>query len=213
MNLKSLIFGSPASLYDLETKQEVTLKVVTSESFSASAEPSSYPIEVSSDFTGDVSDHVKPAPDSFQIEAVLVDPHLLQLTDRKSIEAKIETLKYWMSSGILLGYSSPAMSSLTRSVYQYSEDNLILSSIDWSRSADNGTAVIISLSLRHVTVVQSETAEIKLPQAAKPVAQKGTGETETAEVDEKKGFWSFLKDSLKASGEAASSGDMIGGWY
>lgn len=214
--IKTLLFGQAASLYDQETKQEITLKVLIAEELSASASVTGYPVEADSDFKGDINDHVIKQPDIINLEAIFTDPNRFSITDRATIEDKLGRLRYWMEDGILLGYSGPCMSSLMRSVYQLTEEDLIITQMDAGRSIENGTATAVSITLQQVTIVTSELASIKLPQAVKAVAQKGTGAVATAEVAEenagKGGFLDFLKDCLQSSGEAAGDG-MVGGWY
>lgn len=187
MGLLDALFGSPAVLYDQETRQKINLGVILSESFSLAVDTSSYPIEVGSDFTGEVSDHVQPVPDSFSIDIVLTDPHPVSIaffTDGRSVQEKLSLLEYWMKDGILLVYSGPKMGNIIQKVYQITENNLQLDSISGARSTDDGTAIQATLTLTKRTIVQAMFADIKLPQAAKPIAQKGTGTTASAEVPE-----------------------------
>lgn len=184
MSLADLLFSTPAMLYDSETGlKELILGPIISEGESYSASVASHALENGSE----VSDHVHAQPASFSVTTFLVDKNDLMssaaslvLGSDKSVDEKITQLKEWHESGELLVYSGPVFSGFFEKGYDMYVEDVVISSMSIGRGVDKGAGLEVTLSLRKITIADTQMMSVNLPQPVKKAGAKGktsTGKT------------------------------------
>ncbi len=187
MNLQGVLFGSPPTI--AKGTEEIILGPVMSEGSTHTASVTNHAVEKGLN----IGDHVRSNPDSFSVKTILVDKNITgglsdavsAIVDPLTVKKKIKKLKQWRNDGALLKYSGPVFSGLVMNGYDIAAQNLVLTSITISRTQETGAGIDLSLSLQQVTIAQSMTQEIKLPQGAKNTTNKGQTEKGTTNVTPK----------------------------
>jgi len=179
MALSDMLSNTPAMITCQQTTTEVILGPVSSESESYSVSVASHALEDGSD----VSDHVHAQPANFSVTTFLADKNDLMsstaslVMSDQSVADKIALLQLWQETGELLTYSGPVFSGFFEKGYDIYVENVVITSISTKRNTGNGSGIEVQLSLRKITIAETETAKVNLPQPVKRPGKKGKTET------------------------------------
>ncbi len=191
MKLSDLISTDKPFLLCQETRTKIFLSSISSEGSSGTVKIPSMAVEGGTT----IEDNVFVNPETLNIKCTLADTSALANRgmnaaleflggerDTMSVSEKVEYLKSFMALGLLVTYKGPVFSGMLTKGYDIIAGDLLISSLNISRSSSTGAAIDVSIGLKHITIAESETEDIKLPKRHRRMRKKGKTATKKVKV-------------------------------